>query len=206
MAARERLAEICGAVGLLGCLGLLAGNVAGVLVVERHDPIADTISDLAAGRSAWILDAGLTLFAVGLLALGLGVLARIGGLPAGKTAAALLGAAAVVVAVIALHDEYGDNDSGKYVIHMELVYAFAVLFMAIAAFCAMGFRHIRRRWGNATAAVAVVWLATAPAYFFTPDTWHGAYERGLGVIVLGWTASLAWIVARGASGRPARGR
>jgi len=60
-----------GALGLLGCIALLTGALVAPYFVPHHDPVADTISDLAAGEAEIIMDVALYGFAAGLLAIAL---------------------------------------------------------------------------------------------------------------------------------------
>jgi hypothetical protein len=201
LANRSRLLIFCGLAGLLGCAFILAGNIAGIVVVERHNPIADTISDLAAGHQAWLQDGGLILFALGLLACGVGMWRwRLGG-AAWRLAAALMVVAALDVGLIAGHNEYGDRDNEKYVIHMQLVYVLGGLFAAIPTLAAGGLRRIGRRWQMISYATTVAWVALAPGFFLAANSWDGAYERFLGVIIVGWVAMLSWLMMRAGWGR-----
>lgn len=63
----------CAAVALLGCVLVTAANLIGILIVDDHNPISETISKLAIGDYAWIQDFGLDAFAVSLFALALGL-------------------------------------------------------------------------------------------------------------------------------------
>lgn len=193
--------RLAGLSGLAGCAALVAGNVAGVMIHEQHDPISDTISDLAAGPHAWIQDAGLLLFAAGLLALGAGVLRWN---PAGRrwTAAGwLLLAMAADVVVIAAHNEYGDRDSGRYVIHSYAVYLLAALFAATTAASAAPIGSAGRVWRRFGLGITAVWLVAGPPFFFIPTAWDGAYERGLALVVVGWTSALSALLIREAGRR-----
>ncbi len=193
---RSSFLQVCGGLGLLGCLGLIAGNVAGVMVVEKHDLVADTISDLAAGRHAWIQDAGLIIHAIGLMACGAAVWRWRADPRRWRVAAALLALMGVVLIVIAGHNEYGDNDSEKYEIHRYAVYVFGVLFAFTPALLARGLRPLGRAWWRLNVATSVFWVAFAPYFFLIPTAWDGAYERGLAVILLGWMILFCGLLIR----------
>ena len=70
---RPRLAFACGSLALAGCAAVLATDVTGWFVVDGYDPIAETISDLGAGRYATVQDLGLTGFAVALASVAVGL-------------------------------------------------------------------------------------------------------------------------------------
>lgn len=188
--------------GLVGCAAVIVGNVAGIMIYERHDPISDTISDLAAGRYAWIQDAGLLAFAIGIAATAAGM-AR---WPShgGKTwrlAAWLVALIAIDVAVIAAHNEYGDRDSGAFVIHSYAVYALAALFALASSLAAPALGRLGRGWRHFSWAVPVVWLIAGPVFFVAPTAWDGAYERGLALVVVSWFGAIGLLLMR----QPVRG-
>ncbi|EKV27655.1 hypothetical protein C882_1250 [Caenispirillum salinarum AK4] len=196
---RARRARLCGWIGLTGAVLVVVANLAGVAIYEQHDPISDTISDLAAGRWGWIQDTGLILFGIGAMACAYGLWPWWRGRASwmlGLAALALLG---IDLGVIAGHNEYGDRDSGKFVIHMNAVYAFAVLFLAQAALLGPGLRDARflsGPWRTAGFGVAAAWLVLSPLFFVVPTTWDGAYERFLGLITVGWIAALSLALIR----------
>ena len=193
---RSKVILYCGALGIFGCVVVIVANIAGIMVVERHDPISETISRLAVGRYGWIQDTGLILFALGLLACGVGLGCwRVNGLW-WKIGAGLLVVLAIDVVLIAAHNEYGDRDSEKYVIHFYCVIALGVLFAAIPLLLAPGLREIGRAWARASIAAAALWIIFAPIFFVVPTSWDGAYERALGLLVIGWTAMIAWLLIR----------
>ncbi|HEX2020958.1 MAG TPA: hypothetical protein VGO17_18655, partial [Aurantimonas sp.] len=63
----------CGIVGILGCIIVVAANIVGVIVHPEDGLVSDTISALAAGRYAVIMDVGLYAFAAGILAAAAGL-------------------------------------------------------------------------------------------------------------------------------------
>lgn len=191
----EKLLRACGWIGLAGCLGVIAGNVAGILIYERHDWISETISALAAGRWGWIQDVGLVLFALALAACGIG-LERWGlGSPAPRrTVATVLGLLTIDVLLIALHNEYGDRDSGKFVIHSGLVYILGAL-VAVAMLVAAGpLRQCGEAWRHFSLGAGIAWVVAAPVYFVVPTGWDGLYERVVGLLFVAWVAAIAWLL------------
>lgn len=198
----ETLLRRCGIVGLIGCAGVILGNIAGVLIYERHDWIADTISDLAAGPWGWIQDVGLVLlgFALAACALGLRVW-RLGGWRRTVVVVGLV-LLAVDVAVIALHNEYGDADSnhGKFVIHSYAVYGLGIIFAAVCWAAARPLGEVGRGWRRFSYGIAIVWLVAAPVFFVTPTAWDGLYERILALIFIIWVAGVSWLLLRRGQG------
>lgn len=194
-----KMLHLAGGLGLFGCLAVVAGNIAGVMIYERHDWISDTISDLAAGRWGWIQDAGMILFGLGILACGFGMRVWQGGGWAWKLASVALVLLAIDIAVIAAHNEYGDRDSGKFVIHMYAVYALSGLFPLAALLAVPGLRdavEAGRDWSRFSLGIAAAWLVLSPLFFVVPTAWDGAYERVLGLVIVGWVAAIAWLLSR----------
>lgn len=201
----EALLRTCGWIGLAGCLGVVLGNVAGILIYEQHDWIADTISALAAGRWGWIQDVGLVLFALALAACAVGLEAwGIGRTGARRAAVAALAVLTLDVLLIALHNEYGDRDSGKFVIHSWLVYALGVL-VAVAMLAAAGpLGRCGQGWRRFSLGAGIVWVIAAPVFFVVPTGWDGLYERVVGLLFVAWVAAIAWLLLQRGR-RPRRG-
>lgn len=181
---------------IIGAVALVLGNIIGSIVVPGHDWVADTVSDLAAGRFEIIQDVALYGFAGTLAALALAAahLHR-GNWQWSALALALLALSACVV-VIAARNEYGDRDNEGVVIHIYLVYLLGLLFAGVFALAgrvggALGGGFSRVSWG-----CCVLWAIAAPIFFFLPTSFDGLYERGLGVITLIWTVSFARALLR----------
>ncbi|WP_084327629.1 DUF998 domain-containing protein [Salinarimonas rosea] len=184
-----------GAVAAAGASVLVVTDLVGSALVPGYDPVRNSISDLAAGRLAWIQDLGLVAFAIGLAALAWGLGRRRAGRTwrAGVVCVALV---ALDVATIALHDEYGDRDRGGFVIHLELVYALGGLFALATLLLIPGLWRERRAWGIFDAVVGAAWIVLAPIFFIVPTRWDGLYERAIALIVLVWTFGMAWFLMR----------
>jgi len=200
---RSRCVGLGGALALFGCFALVVGNIAAILLLERYSSISDTISDLAAGRYGWVQDTGLVLFALGMLACGVGLFCWPGRGRLWRLAAGLLVLLAVIVMVIATHNEYGDRDTEKYVIHMNAVIAFAIVFAFVPLLLAPGLRRLGRVRSRVSVATTVLWVILSPIFFYIPTGWDGLYERGLGVILIGWLVMVARLQVR--HGRVASG-
>ncbi|MCF6445863.1 DUF998 domain-containing protein [Nereida sp. MMG025] len=183
--------RICAIIGALGVLAMLAGNVIGTIVVPGHDPMADTISDLAAGRYEIIQDIALYGYAAGFFALALGlsnIHTRDRRWTLGIFAIALM---AACLTVIGARNEYGDGDSSGVVIHIYLVYALGALLVIAPFALASGLSRIARGYGIAARAFGVAWIFAAPVFFVLPTQYDGGYERALGVLASLWVLSLA---------------
>lgn len=176
---------------LVGCISLVVGNIAGSIIVPGHDWVADTVSDLAAGRYEIIQDVSLYGFAAALLALGLASSHIHDGEVNWTALTVSLVLLAVAVTIIAARNEYGDSDEEGVVIHIYIVYALGALFAAVFALMAVE----GRRFGRGIVVVSWIclclWALGAPIFFILPTEWDGFWERLLGVITIVWSLAYA---------------
>ena len=167
---------------VFGCITLAASILIADFVVPDHDWIADTISDLGAGRYEFIVDIGLYAFSAALI--GLAVLSAHVHLGAwdwsvGIIALIIFG---LLVFLIGARNEYGDNDSDGWVIHIYLVYALGIT-MTVACFAlARGAARASPRYRTILIATGIIWVVSAPVFFFLPTDIDGIYERYLGAV------------------------
>ena len=187
-----------GIVGILGSLLFVGAVVWADLVVPDHGFMADTISDLGAGRYEMIADVGLYSFSAALIACALGAShAHLGG-DRWSWAVGGLAFLALVVFLVGARNEYGDGDDEGVVIHRWLVYALGLGFAAIPWMMSRGAGIMGRGYRVAMRWCAVLWALAAPVFFFLPTGWDGLYERGLMAIAVLFTIVLAsMILARG---------
>jgi hypothetical protein len=105
-----------GCFALLGCILFGLAILIADFVVPHHDWIADTISDLGAGKYEFIVDIGIYAFAASLISIALlAAHDHLGGLrwSFGAVGFAVLG---LIVFLVGARNEYGDNDSDGWVI------------------------------------------------------------------------------------------
>lgn len=181
---------------ILGCLLLAGSVVAADIVVPEHDWAADTISDLGAGRYEFIVDSGLYAFSGALVSIAIAAAhVHLGGRgwSFGIAAFALMG---LIVFLVGARNEYGDSDNEGVVIHIYLVYALGVL-MAVAPWVMAGAAgQMGRGYARMLRAIAVLWVLTAPVFFFLPTGIDGIYERGLGLLAIAAVCTLAHLFLR----------
>ena len=188
---------------VFGCLALASSILIADFVVPDHDWVADTISDLGAGRYEFIVDIGLYTFSAALI--GLAVLAAHVHLGAwdwsvGIIALVIFG---LLVFLIGARNEYGDNDSDGWVIHAYLVYALG-LAMTVACFAlARGAARASPRYRTILIATGIVWVISAPVFFFLPTDIDGIYERYLGGVSFVLVLTLAHLFYQRAKRRKA---
>ncbi|MEL7211662.1 MAG: DUF998 domain-containing protein [Pseudomonadota bacterium] len=179
---RPYLLLFMAALGVFGCFVLLAGTVIAPFFVPDYDWVADTISDLAAGQSEIIMDVALYGFAASLMAIALAAShAHLGGVfwSVGVLSFAIL---ATLVVIIGARNEYGDGDNEGVVIHIYLVYGLGVFFTLAPFSMAAGIKEVAPWACRTLITLGVLWVLSAPVFFFLPTGIDGLYERLLGVI------------------------
>ncbi|KIN62090.1 putative membrane protein [Sulfitobacter noctilucicola] len=176
---------------ILGAVGLIGGNIAGSIIVPGHDFMADTVSDLAAGRYEIIQDISLYGFAVSLFALALAAAYIHDGSGRWSILVFSLALLAALVIIIGARNEYGDNDSDGVVIHIYLVYALGALFAVAFGISALEGNRVAPWFGTLSLFSLIIWAVGAPVFFIMPTAYDGVWERGLGVITIIWTIAFA---------------
>ena len=185
-----------GMVGILGSAVFVAAVIWGDLVVPGHAFVADTISDLGAGRYEAIADVGLYGFSSALVACALGTShAHLGGDRWSGAVAGLAGLA-LIVFLVGARNEYGDGDEEGVVIHSYLVYALGFLFAFVPWALSRGAGIQGAGWRAAMRWCALLWALAAPVFFVVPTAYDGLYERCLMLIAVVFTTILASMLVR----------
>ena len=197
--ARPWLLIMFGLIGLAGCASLIAGTIIAPAFVPDHDWIADTISDLAAGRWEIIMDVALYGFAAGIMATALAASHAHLGAGGWTIGVASLTILASLVIIIGARNEYGDNDNEGVVIHIYLVYAMGALFLLTCAVMQAGLRasgHAFAGW--MLIALGAAWAILSPVFLMSATSVDGLIERALGAVACAIIAVLcAVFLARG---------
>ena len=187
-----------GWVAILGCVVFTVSILIADFVVPEHDWMADTISDLGAGRYEFIVDIGIYAFSAALIACAL-LCAHMhfGGAwwSGGTIGLALLG---LIVFLVGARNEYGDRDSDGVVIHIYLVYALGLIMLTVPWMLSNGFADISPVVAKAMKGISLIWLVSAPPFFFLPTGIDGIYERYLGLIAMAMVVLLGrFFIQRG---------
>ncbi|MGB5866168.1 MAG: DUF998 domain-containing protein [Sulfitobacter sp.] len=195
-AGSAHMLHLLSVLSLIGGVVLILGNIVGSIVVPNHDWVADTVSDLAAGRFEIIQDVALYGYAGALLALALAT-AHVHAETWRWTALMLLLVViAVFVVIIGARNEYGDGDNEGIVIHIYIVYAMGLAFVASFVLAALVYAQSDPWFARVSWIAAALWTVGAPIFFFMPTGYDGAWERGLGVISVVWSTAYARVIWR----------
>lgn len=192
--ANNHLLLATGALAIVGSLVLVIGNIVGSIVVPDHDWIADTVSDLAAGKYEIIQDVALYCYAGSLIACALGAAHFHLDGTRWNIGISCLSLLAICVVIIGARNEYGDQDTEGIVIHIYVVYVLGLVFAALFLLMANGMAKVARRYAVISYFCAALWIVGAPIFFIVPTGYDGAFERGLGMIAVVWTMTFAWLL------------
>jgi hypothetical protein len=200
---RRPIIRAAGATLLIGCLLVLIAHVAGIIVVDRHNLISETISRLAAGRHEWIQDWGLNALAIGIAAAAVGLFLRGPARWPWRLGCAALLLAAVDLVIIAEHNEYADLDREEGEIHQIAASIFWALMLLPMILLAPGFRRASRSWAKWSITAGVLWLILAPlAIYVVPTSWDGLAERIAALVLWAWLILLGWRLWRDETHQP----
>ncbi|ORE91408.1 DUF998 domain-containing protein [Aurantimonas sp. 22II-16-19i] len=203
-ASHPRLFYFCGVVGILGCIAAVVANIVAVIVQPSEGMIADTISANAAGPYAVIMDIGLYAFAAGILATAAGLRRLHWGHWCWTAGSWLLTLMAVLIVVIGAYGEYGDGEPGGLVIHLPVVGVMALVFTASALLTAAGFYRFHPRWFWFNIACAVLWVAGAAVFWFSPTSIDGLIERCVGMVMVVWLLAVSKLLIDRSKGKATR--
>lgn len=190
----KQLLKSVGCIAFLGIIALVLGNVIGSIVVPGHDWVADTVSDLAAGKYEIIQDVALYGYAGSLIACAIGAAHYHCDGTRWNIGIGCLALLAMCVVIIGARNEYGDSDSEGIVIHIYVVYGLGLLFAALFVVMGYGMSAVAKLYGYVSYVCAALWIVGAPAFFFMPTGYDGAFERGLGGITIIWVTAFSWML------------
>lgn len=176
---------------ILGCIIFTITILIADVIVPDHDWVADTISDLGAGKYEFIVDTGIYAFSASLISIALlAAHVHMGdwGWSLGIVGFAILG---LIVFLVGARNEYGDSDNEGIVIHIYLVYALGVLMALLPSAMAHGAHRAGRVYGRVLIGISILWTISAPFFFFMPDSIDGIYERYLGLVAMAAVITLA---------------
>jgi len=199
---RDRATLVCGIAGLAGCMIVIMADLTTAAIYERLGLFADTISAMAAGRGAMIMDTALLILVAGIVAIAFGLWRQ--RRPGWRWRAAIIALLAVagIIAAIALFNEYGDGDvDDSWAFHYRLVYALGIAFTAVPLLTAHDLKPIDRRLWLGSYALAAAWFVAGPLMFTVPTGWDGLFERVAAGIMLLWLVGASTFLIRQPGGR-----
>lgn len=192
MASNPALLRTAGLIGLVGAVTPIVTDIISWLLAENYSPIAHSISNLAVGSSSWLMDIGLWVFALGCVAVAVGLWTWRVRAKWWHWAIIALVLLAVCVGVIARVNEYAGQQNQGANIHFWAVIGVGLLFVATTWLAAPGLGTMDDGLARFSRVLSVVFLVLAIFYwFFAPNDWSGAVERLLALMMLAWIGRVA---------------
>lgn len=183
-----------GAVGLLGCIAAIAFDIIAVRLSAHHTFVKSTVSALAGGERGWIMDLGITGFAIGMLAVAAGLWRWPNESLRWKAGTAILALAACGLLVIAYYDAYAEPVTQMIVIHDSLVAVTGLAFSLTLALLSAHMGNMREGFGYASIGLLALWLLPWPAVYLVPDAYSGAVERISALAMIAWLAMTSFFL------------
>jgi hypothetical protein len=186
--------KICGVLGIIGCIAVLAGDIIGIALHEEHNPISNTISMLAIGKYGWIQDWGLNILALGYLAIAFGLYTWKNTGTKWIISLIILVLISGDIIMIAEHNQYAGRPGNN--IHRTLVYILAGLFLILNILISFDLKSLHPSLKKFSLWIAGLWLVLAPLLPLIPDGWDGAYERLICSLLVVWPAVVSYHLFR----------
>ncbi|MUP44689.1 DUF998 domain-containing protein [Gramella sp. BOM4] len=176
--------KICGYIGILGSIAVVAADIIGIALHEEHNPISNTISMLAIGKYGWIQDLGLVLLSVGYLAIGFGLYTFKKSGVKWIISLILLLLISIDIFMIAVHNQYAGRPGEN--IHYTLAYSLAGMFLILNFLIRDDLKDLNPSLKKFSLIIGVLWLIFAPLLPLIPDNFDGAYERLVCSLLVIW--------------------
>ena len=187
-----------------GCLDMIGTTVAAAIVVDDKSWLADTISDLAAGRWEEIQDSGIYALILATAAAAAGA----ANLHPGRTCWTL-GILALVISVpcmvvIAAREAYSPQEAG-FEVHIYSVGVMGLMLTAGPVLMSAGAARIAPSWRTVFLISGLGFGALIPVFFWlVPTSLDGLIERLMGLLAILWIGGLGvmfWNAANAISQR-----
>ncbi|TXD84271.1 DUF998 domain-containing protein [Subsaximicrobium wynnwilliamsii] len=175
---------------IAGSILALVADVVGILVVEDHNPIRQTVSQLAHGKYAYIQDIGLALFGVGILIAGATLYLWKSDAFKCEWGATLLSIMGICIVVLAEFNEFAGTPGTT--VHIVLAVFIGVLFMLCTFLIGLAFKKINKNWYYASIGMGILFLVSCSGFLVISQAYQGAYERGVIQIVLIWFCAMGY--------------
>ena len=195
---RPELLIFCGLMGLIGPLAMTLGVLVVQVLAPGHDPVSETISDLARGETAAIMDPIFYVDAAGLLALAIGAAHLHLGTWDWSVGIFALALGALVVTLLGIWDEFGGGPGGDGAmsVHSRIAVLLLPLHTIGPLAMARGAGKAGRWYRRCLLAAGVLWPVAALVYAFGPEPVAGLTERIAGATTLLWFLPLGTLLLR----------
>lgn len=177
---------------IIGCWCAIISDVLGILVFEGHNPIRQTISQLAHGKYAYIQDIGLVLFGIGIILGAISLYAWKSNDKLIKTGAFTLGFSGVLIAILAEFNDFAGEPGTS--IHMALAITIGISLLLSMILVSIVMQKINKTWMYISFSMLGVFLFSSLGFFVIPNQFQGIYERAVVLLVLTWLLGLGYFL------------
>ncbi len=187
---KDTLITYSGIALIIGCLSAAITDVIGILVVEDHNPIRQTISQLAHGDYAYIQDIGLTLFGLGVIAGAIGLYIWRSNFVSILWCSICLGLLGILTIVLSEFNQFA-GVPGK-TIHIVLAISIGILFLISTILIGIAVKDLKRQWYYVSISTGALFLLSCSGFLFISEAYEGAYERGVALVTFLWFCGLGY--------------
>ncbi|QLG46523.1 DUF998 domain-containing protein [Costertonia aggregata] len=189
---RGRLINYGGMVLILGCASAIIADIIGILVYEDHNPIRQTISQLAHGKFAYIQDIGLVLLSLGILSAAVALYVWKSNDKRFIFGAAALSIMGIGIGVLAEFNQLVGEPGTT--IHIVVTAMIGTLFLFAAITLGIGFKELNRTWAYTSIGIGISVLLSCLGFLFISEKYEGFYERGVVLFVMIWFLGLGYVL------------
>lgn len=173
-----------GFAAIVGCVFAVLLDILAIAIYEDHNPIRQTISQLAHGKYAYIQDIGLLFLGIGCIFGGIALYH----LKSSKSSIKLGGLALLLMGLcIGVLAEFNDI-VGKpgTTLHFLFATTIGILFLVFAICFGLGTRKVNEKWYHQSIFVSTIFLLGALAFLWIAPAYQGLYKRCLALVMFGW--------------------
>lgn len=187
---KYEIIKIGGIATIVGSLCAVIADIVGILVYKNHNPIKQTISQLAHGKYAYIQDLGLTFFGLGTLVASIAL--YVWKLKSVKWILGVILLAFMGISTIVLAEFNQFAGEPGTTIHIVIALLIGVSFLLSTLLLGFGFKKMDLHWYYLSVGIGITFLVACSGFLIISENYEGIYERGVATIMLVWFLALGY--------------
>lgn len=181
---KNRIIKLGGIASILGSISVLVADIAGIMIYEDHNPIKQTISQLAQGKYAYIQDIGLTLFGFGIILASISLYVWKSSSLKWVVGTIFLIIMGINTIVLAEFNQFAGTPGTT--IHIIIAVLIAIIFFVCTLLLGYKFKEINKNWHYISLSIGIAFFIACSVFSLIPEKFEGIYERGIGVLLILW--------------------